>query len=132
MPELLRLHSDRHIHHAITDQLAKHGVDVVRCEAVGLGDAADIDHLEYATREGRAVVTSDRDFLKLDAMWQRQGRKHGGIFYVGPEIRHQGAKGIGIVVRALLFYHQAIENGAATIDGDIANQVRYIRVREWK
>jgi hypothetical protein len=127
----LKLYADSHIPKAVTNQLRAKGVDIVRCQEVGMTDAKDQSHLEYAVREGRAVVTGDKDFLRLHAEWQAAGRKHEGIFYVQPAVRHLGKGAIGVMVRALAFYHEAVTGGAAMVEEDIYNQVRYITVKEW-
>jgi hypothetical protein len=126
----LKFYTDSHIPKAAADQLRAKGVDVVRCQEVGMTDAKDRSHLEYAVREGRAVVTGDKHFLELHAEWQAAGRKHKGIFYVQPAVRHLKKAIIGIIVRELAFYHEVVTGGAATIEEDIYNQVIYITVRK--
>ena len=56
----LKFYTDSHIQKAVADQLRAQGVDVVRCQDVGMADADDLPHLEYATEEGRVVVTNDK------------------------------------------------------------------------
>jgi predicted nuclease of predicted toxin-antitoxin system len=58
----LKFYTDTHIAKAIAVQLRNRGVEVVRCEEVGLAEARDTVHLEYATNHGLAVVTHDDDF----------------------------------------------------------------------
>jgi predicted nuclease of predicted toxin-antitoxin system len=95
------------------------GVDVIRCEEVGLARASDVRHLTYATEDERAVVTHDRDFLRLDSAWRAEGKP---IFFIQPHLQGN----IGAVVKALYTFYQLIEEEAGSIEGDIANQVQYI------
>jgi predicted nuclease of predicted toxin-antitoxin system len=121
----LKIYTDSHIPKAVADQLRAKGVDIVRCQEVGMADADDLPHLEYATGEGRVVVTGDRDFLGLNAEWQAAGREHAGIVFVKPETTRHSRK-VGILVSELSFFHEAVEGGAATVERDFRNQVRYI------
>lgn len=91
-----------------------------------MADVDDLPHLEYATREGRALVTGDRDFLRLDAEWRKAGRRHAGIFYVHPRIRGLGERGIGVIVKTLFFWHEAVIAEAANVEKDVYNQVIHI------
>ena len=72
-----KFYSDKHIPKAVAKQLRSRGVDIVRCEDVGLGDADDLTHLEYATREGCAVITNDTDFIRLHYDSSRHCRSAG-------------------------------------------------------
>jgi predicted nuclease of predicted toxin-antitoxin system len=81
MPTAIKFYTDTHIAKAVAVQLRARGIDVVRCEEVGMAEADDDAHLAYATREGRVVITADRDFLRLHKQWQAAGKSHGGIIY---------------------------------------------------
>ena len=82
---MIKFYTDSHIAKAIVVQLRNRGVDIVRCQDVGMSDADDEEHLEYATSQGRSVITSDEDFLVLDAQWRRSGTPHAGIIYLPPD-----------------------------------------------
>lgn len=120
----LKFYTDKHIHKAVATQLRQRGVDVVRCEEVGMGDAKDHEHLEYALRENRVMITGDVDFLLIHDEWQRSGKSHAGIMRCQPHL--QGPQGIGIIVKTVLMYHELIEGGAGKIEDDIANQIIYV------
>jgi predicted nuclease of predicted toxin-antitoxin system len=48
--------------------------------------AGDVEHLEYAARNGYALVTKDPDdFRDLHNDWQAQGRSHAGILLICEE-----------------------------------------------
>ena len=77
MAEGIRLYMDEHVAMAVTAALRRRGIDAVRARDVGLHPAEDSVHLEFATHEGRVVVTQDADFLRLHAA----GVHHAGIAY---------------------------------------------------
>ena len=121
----LKFYTDSHIPKAVADQLRAKGVDIVRCQDVGMANADDLPHLEYATRERRVIVTGDEDYSRLHAEWQAAGREHVGIILVKSKTM-QHPRRVGILVSELLFFHDAVEGGAATVERDFRNQVRYI------
>lgn len=123
-PRLLKFYFDTHISKVIAVQLRKHGVDVVRCEEVGLNEADDPHHLAYATEHGRVLVTHDADFIELHDEWLNSERAHTGIIRVNPDF--QGPPGIGTIVKRLLEYHELVEGGAATVSGDFENQLIFV------
>lgn len=119
-----RFYTDKHIPRAVTAQLRQHGVDITRCEEVGLGDAPDLTHLEWASKENRVVITGDADFARLHATWQAEGREHAGIMFCQSHI--QGADGVGKIVSVVLMYHELITGGAGTVEADITNRLIYV------
>ena len=123
-PVSLRFYTDTHIAKAVADQLRARGVDVVRCEEVGLAEASDVEHLEYATEQGRVMISQDQDFLRLHTEWQSTGKTHAGIMFCLPHLR--GLKYVGRVIEACLDYHAMIAGGAGTIEEDIVNQIIYV------
>jgi hypothetical protein len=125
MPQSLKLYFDTHVAKQIALQLRARGVDVVRCEEVGLAKVSDREHLEYAIEQGRAVVSFDSDFPRLHGQWLSEGKTHTGIFSV-PEYL-QGEDHIGKIVRFLFGYYEMIEGGAGTLEADIHNQLFYVK-----
>jgi hypothetical protein len=113
---------DTHIDKQVAIQLRTHGVDVIRCEEVGMPEAEDNKHLAYATEHNRAIITKDDDFVRLHMSWQKIDRNHSGIFFC----IYRDRPAIGLIVRECLTYYQAIESGAGTIDADIRNRLYYI------
>jgi predicted nuclease of predicted toxin-antitoxin system len=75
--EPVKFYTDVHIDRAVVEKLRELGVDIVRAEDLGLHDAADIEHLHEAHRQGRVVVTKDADFQAL----HRRGEEPSGIAY---------------------------------------------------
>ena len=111
---MIKFYTDSHIAKAIVVQLRNRGVDIVRCQDVGMSDADDEEHLEYSTGQGRSVITSDEDFLVLDAQWRSSGKSHAGIIYLPPDRKDA----IGAIVAYMIFLHQAITAGAADLATD--------------
>ncbi len=86
-----------------------------------MAEAKDVQHLEYATAQGRIMISADEDFPKLHDEWSASGRHHTGIIYVRPERKDD----IGLLVEQLEFLHQAVEGGAADLEKDVYNQIIY-------
>lgn len=122
MMQAIKFYTDGHIDRKIVDQLRRHGIDVVRCEDVGLKHASDDTHLTYATQHGRVVVTCDQDFLRLNKEWLQSGKDHAGIAFMTAE----NCNDIGLAVRVLSFWYDAVLEGAADVEQDFHNQVIYI------
>lgn len=120
----LRFYTDKHIPKAVATQLRNRGIDIVRCEEIGLGDAPDHVHLEYAANQGRVVITNDADFTRLHGEWQLEGKVHAGIFLCLSHI--QGERGIGTIVNEVVGYYDLIEGGAGSVESDIANRLIFV------
>ena len=119
---LLRFYFDTNVPKAVADQLRVRGVDVIRCEEVGMTTAKDFQHLEYATTEGCAMVSHDYDFVGLDRNWHKADKTHMGIFLLHEELQGK----VGPIFKALYEYVEWVEAGAATLEKDIINQVIYV------
>lgn len=120
----LKFYTDTHIAKAVTVQLREKGIDIVRCEEVGMAEATDLAHLEYATEQGRILISHDSDFLALHSEWQSQNREHTGIVRASPEIQHKNQ--VGKIVSAIMEFQELVELEAASID-DFYNQIQFIR-----
>jgi predicted nuclease of predicted toxin-antitoxin system len=60
--------------------LAERGWDVVSVVGLGRTGIADERQLEWATHEGRVLVSHNvADFARLAAVWSRDGKCHGGM-----------------------------------------------------
>lgn len=102
-----KFYLDSHIHKTVAMQLRRKGVDVIHCAEVGQENISDLDHLIYATANGRIMVTCDEGVeYQLHYVWQAEGREHGGIvFFDGFDI----CKSIGSIVKVLLFLFEAAD-----------------------
>ena len=121
----LKFYTDTHIAKQVAVQLRQRGVDIVRCEDVGLAEADDETHLEYAAQNQRALISIDADFRRYYHEWIELGRTHYGIFSISSKL--QGERGIGTIVTELHTYWLLIEDGIGTLDDDIINQIIWIK-----
>lgn len=118
----LKYYFDVHIPKAVARELRRRGIDVVRCQEAGLHDIGDPRHLEYATQQGRVMVTHDEDFLKLDDIWQNQGKRHAEIMRFSNDLQGN----VGYLVRELVAYFELIQDGAGNLTDDIENKTFFI------
>jgi hypothetical protein len=81
--------------------------------------------LEYATRNGYALLSMDDDMTRLNAKWRKENKHHCGIFYALMK-DFQGQAGIGRIVRHCAEWVELIEDGAGTLEEDIHNQLHFI------
>lgn len=117
---ILKFYTDTHVDKQVVLQLRSKGVDATRCQEVGLSDADDETHLTHAANEGRVLITFDKGFRERAFRWLAAGKVHSGVFVCKHDL--QSETGIGKIVRTCLFYHEAVDGGAATLD-DFRNQV---------
>jgi predicted nuclease of predicted toxin-antitoxin system len=71
---VLKYYTDTHIDKQVAVQLRQKGVDVVRCEEVGMAEADDESHLAYAAQNGLALVTKDAGFRVRHFNWLAQAK----------------------------------------------------------
>lgn len=115
----MKFYTDTHIPKVVAVQLRTHGIEVIRCEEVGLAEADDTEHLEYATAQGCTLVSHDLDFLQLHSEWLHDGLRHCGIVLFNR--RFQGD--VGKIVTELASWHQLIAEGAGTVETDVYNKL---------
>jgi predicted nuclease of predicted toxin-antitoxin system len=96
---------------ALAAGLRREGVDVTTAPEVGLLQATDQEHLDFARREQRVIVTHDADFLRLHA----SGEPHPGIAYCAPQSRT-----VGEMLAELLLMWEILE------PDEMANGVEYL------
>ena len=114
---VMKFYTDTHIDKQIAIQLRQKDVDVIRCEEVGLAEADDEAHLQYAALNPLSLITKDAGFRLRHFNWLSQGKDHFGIFFCSD--RHIAA--IGKIVNACYAFSQLVEEGAGTLD-DIKNE----------
>jgi len=113
----LKFYTDTHIDKQVAIQLRQRGVEVVRCEEVGMAEADDDTHLEYAAHNQMALITKDAGFRSRHFRWLNEGKDHHGIFFCAD--RHIAA--IGKIVNGCYTFYQLIDEGAGTLE-DIKNE----------
>ena len=80
----LRLYADECVNARIVAGLRRRSVDVVTAADERLLSASDEQHLERATALGRAIVTSDRDFLVIVSGLLIGGGFFPGLLFIQP------------------------------------------------
>ena len=111
MAPQIKFYFDEHVPRAVLKGLQQRGVDVLTARAAGRAGLPDDAQLEFATQNGRVMVTLDSDYVALAA----QGFIHAGIAYAKPRTRSIGER-----VRGLLLIHEALE------PADMRNHVEYL------
>ena len=101
---------DEHVAKSVIRALRSRGVDVLTCNEANMLEASDIDHLNFAIRQGRVIFTQDSDFLRLHS----NEIHHAGITYA-----RQGTK-IGDIIRGLMLVNQVLSAE------DMINHVEFI------
>lgn len=96
----MRFHLDEHIDHAVATGLRQRGIDVTTTTDAGLLGASDEQQLEFASQNGRVVLTQDADLLRL----HQQGIPHKGIVF-----SPSGTRSVGELVRFLCLLHDCVE-----------------------
>jgi len=75
-----RLYFDAHVNPRLVADLQRHSCDGVAATEIGHQRLSDEEHLVWATREGRVLVTFDlHDIPRLAAEWFHAGREHAGV-----------------------------------------------------
>lgn len=120
--KVLKFYTDEHIDLEIVKQLRKSDIDVRTSQEAGLLGVADDVHLSYATIRDRIVLTCDDDFMRLDSQWIRAGKTHAGIIFIHGHV----CNNIGVLVNTILFWQEAIDGGAASVEDDFYGKVIHI------
>lgn len=77
------------------------GVDIVTVLELDRRGWSDEQHLEQAAREGRCVITANRDdFRHLTGIFAAEGRPHTGVLIVPHTLRRQSTVAIARAVAA--------------------------------
>ena len=82
----MRFHLDEHIPSVVADGLRRRGISVTTTLEAELISASDLQHIEFARRDSRVIVTNDPDFLALHTA----GVSHQGIVYCQQSTRTIG------------------------------------------
>ena len=105
---------------ALVWALRARAVDVKTALDERMLERSDEEHLEYATAEGRVLLTCNiADFCGLHAEYGRQGKPHAGII-----LMRQQRNRLGITVRRLL---RLVQTESAE---EMENRVEFLSV--WK
>jgi predicted nuclease of predicted toxin-antitoxin system len=111
MTDRIRFHCDENVDSAIADGLRRRGISITMPIDVGLIAASDDEHLDFAAREQRVIITHDEDFLVHAA----SGRQHFGIAYC-----HVQARSIGQILSGLLLIYDCLS------PADMRNHIEFL------
>lgn len=118
---LFMVMTDEHLANAIVQQLMAKGVNAVRLiDHLPVG-TPDPDVLAYCHQHGYSLITLDKRMMGHLTARIAKGLEHGGVFIGTQDL--QGSKGIGVIVNFIVFYHESIVAGAATVEDDVYNRI---------
>jgi len=76
----IALYTDADVNKKLGAKIREQGFDAISALEVQNNLLDDEPQLEYATSQGRAILThNQQDFAPLHEKWQRDGREHAGI-----------------------------------------------------
>ena len=114
----IQVYTDEHIMPDLVQILRQRGHAAQSAQEASLRGRSDEEHLAYATSNGMAILTFNRDdFERLDRKWMASGHEHAGII-ISPQfsVEHIG-KLLHPVIRLL---------DSLTAD-EVRNQVVYLQ-----
>jgi hypothetical protein len=65
-----RFYADSHVSYATLALLAGLGHQIIRCQQVGMANAKDYEHLQFAAERRAMFITHDRGLEQWNAAWQ--------------------------------------------------------------
>ncbi len=106
----MKVYLDEDLSPSIAILLRKHGLDATSAHDVGNRQLDDHAQLEYATREGRAIVTANVvDFIRLAHDAVATNADHAGIVLLSPSFRGDEFQAIAdAIVNALKPYRRGL------------------------
>jgi predicted nuclease of predicted toxin-antitoxin system len=113
----VRLYLDEDLGPLVARLLRGKGIDAVSVHELGLTGYPDAEHLDRAAREGRCVVTANRDdFLRLTAERLARGEPHAGVLVIAHTLR---VRSPAALAGALARYQATHPDGLAPYAVDI-------------
>ena len=119
-----RILADVNIMAAVVEQLRLRGVEADRLVDLLPQDTKDPDILQFAYDNGYTIVTHDKRMTGHVKDRTSAGKQFLGVFIALDHL--QGPDGIGSIVEELVFWHEAIVAGAASVQNDVYNEIRWI------
>jgi predicted nuclease of predicted toxin-antitoxin system len=116
--------ADTNMPFAVVEQLRLRGVEAEYLIHLLPENTKDPDILEYAYENGFTIITYDKKIQSHVNERAEAGKEHPGVFIALDHL--QGSHGIGKIVEELGLWHEAIAGGAASLEDEVYNQVRWI------
>jgi hypothetical protein len=79
------LYVDVHAPMVVTEALRRRGIDVLTSQDDGTARVDDESLLARASELGRVLFSQDKDFLRIAAQWQQQGRPFPGVRFAAQQ-----------------------------------------------
>jgi hypothetical protein len=112
------LYLDEDLSPRVAELLRQRGLDAVRAHEAGQAGRLDLEHLRFATREERCLVTRNlADFVEIVRDLVNRQESHAGIILVPASFR-----GNEFAILA-----EAIAQQATAYPGGLADQVLFLR-----
>jgi hypothetical protein len=93
-----RLYADENVDGAIIRSLLRLGWDVIRAIDQHPPGTSDEVHFAAAARDGRMLLTRDRDMVVIATEWQRSGQVFARVLFYAPA----RFRTVGQIVRAIV------------------------------
>jgi len=103
---IIKFYTDANIDKQVAIQLRQRGIEVIRCQDVGMENASDEEHFDYAIENQLSIITKDSDFRDLHYEYLNEGKQHFGIFLCS----NCQVEATGRIVSGCLIYFQLIES----------------------
>ena len=104
----MKVYLDEDLSSAIADILRRNGIDAVTAHEAGNVQLTDRAQLDYATREGRAIVTVNVvDFIRLAHEAVATNTEHAGIILVPSSFRGDEFLAIADAIREAMKPYRA-------------------------
>lgn len=79
----MKYYLDEDISPKIADILKSYQIDAKSTHEAGMIQATDVEQLEYASSEGRCIITRNRnDFIRLTIKFFNENRPHHGVLII--------------------------------------------------
>ncbi len=111
MSQKVKFYTDEHVPLAIAKGLRLRGAHVLTAQEAQTLGFTDEEHLAFAEKEKRVLITFDADFLRLHA----KGIPHAGIAFVSSK-----EKIIGEIIRGLLLIFEMLDAS------EIKNKIEFL------
>ena len=104
----MKLYLDEDLSPAIAELLRRRGMDATSAQEIGKTQLSDRAQLEYAIREGRAIVTANVvDFIQLAHEAIASNKQHSGIVLIPSRFRRDEFQAIADAISRLLKPYRA-------------------------
>jgi len=123
-PQNLKILADVHIHPGVIEQLRERGIRIERVTDILGQDTPDSTILQYAAGERFTILTHDKRIQSHVNDRIAEGSNLCGVFIADHRLMSEA--GIGTIIEEITFWNDALQGGAAKLENDVYNQIRWI------